>query len=224
MPTLLSISKQISFLLRRQFRWDILKFKSSMAGAPSRSPFLRRALHVLYWCPLGIAFTEYFYTLKVIRGRSMQPTLNPDTSRWNDIVILDRFSVGTGEPLERGDVVSLRDPTNSSKTIVKRVVAVASDTIRTLPPYPVIETIVPEGHIWVEGDEPFRSLDSNTFGPVPLALVDAKIYRIIWPIHRIGPLKWSTPLAMSPVVHHSESQSPGDSDMDENEGSIDGKR
>lgn len=51
-----------------------------------------------------------------------------------------------------------RDPTNSSKTIVKRVVAVASDTIRTLPPYPVIETIVPEGHIWVEGRKPLASL------------------------------------------------------------------
>jgi len=43
--------------------------------------------------------------------------------------------------------------------------------------------------MWVEGDEPFRTLDSNTFGPVPLGLVDAKLSYIIWPLHRAGPLK-----------------------------------
>lgn len=50
--------------------------------------------------------------------------------------------------------------------IVKRVVALADDVVQTLPPYPDTEVLVPEGHIWVEGDEPFRTLDSNTFGPV----------------------------------------------------------
>lgn len=50
--------------------------------------------------------------------------------------------------------------------IVKRVVAVADDVVQSLPPYPNTEVHVPEGHIWVEGDEPFRTLDSNTFGPV----------------------------------------------------------
>lgn len=68
--------------------------------------------------------------------------------------------------------------------IVKRVIAVAGDIIKTLPPYPEPEVLVPEGHIWVEGedvlycvmhyhsltkfagDEPFRTLDSNKFGPV----------------------------------------------------------
>lgn len=50
--------------------------------------------------------------------------------------------------------------------IVKRVVAVADDVVQTLPPYLEAEVRVPEGHIWVEGDEPFRTLDSNTFGPV----------------------------------------------------------
>lgn len=50
--------------------------------------------------------------------------------------------------------------------IVKRVVAVVDDVVQTLPPYPDHEVRVPEGHIWVEGDEPFRTLDSNTFGSV----------------------------------------------------------
>jgi inner membrane protease subunit 2 len=148
-----------------------------------------RPLRVLYWLPLGLAFTHYCYAIKTVRGRSMQPTLNPDTSPSHDVVVFDRLSVRSGRPIAIGDVVSLRDPVDSRKMIVKRVVALADDVVRTLPPYPDTEVLVPEGHIWVEGDEPFRTLDSNTFGPVPLGLVDAKLSYIIWPLHRAGPLK-----------------------------------
>jgi type IV secretory pathway protease TraF len=30
---------------------------------------------------------------------------------------------------------------------------------------------VPPGQVWLEGDNPFNSTDSRTYGPVPLALV-----------------------------------------------------
>jgi hypothetical protein len=33
---------------------------------------LKRAFRVLYWLPLATAFTHYFYTIKTVRGRSMQ--------------------------------------------------------------------------------------------------------------------------------------------------------
>ncbi|KAL4075961.1 peptidase S24/S26A/S26B/S26C [Scleroderma citrinum] len=161
---------------------------------------MKRVLRVLYWSPLPLAFTQYFYTVKTIRGRSMQPTFNPDTSTWNDIVVFDRTSVKSGSPVSRGDIISLKNPTDDGKTLIKRVVAVAGDTIKTLPPYPLNEVVVPEGHIWVEGDQPFRSLDSNSFGPIPLALVDAKPCYIVWPLHRLGPLKGSTPLAANTGV------------------------
>ena len=45
-----------------------------------------------------------------------------------------------------------RDPINGRKMIVKRIVAVAGDVIKTLPPYPDAEVLVPEGHVWVEGE------------------------------------------------------------------------
>ena len=40
--------------------------------------------------------------------------------------------------------------------------------VQTLPPYPEKEVVVPEGHAWVEGDESFRTWDSNKWGPVRL--------------------------------------------------------
>ena len=80
------------------------------------------------------------------------------------------------------DLLVQRNPLDGKKTLIKRVIAVAGDTIKTLPPYPCNEVTVPEGHVWVEGekflswcfggliffrgDQPFRSLDSNSFGPV----------------------------------------------------------
>ncbi|KAH9938556.1 peptidase S24/S26A/S26B/S26C [Fomitopsis serialis] len=117
----------------------------------------------------------------------MQPTLNPDTSPWRDLVLFDRFSIRTLRKYERGDVVALASPLNS-KLLVKRIIALGGDTVKTLPPYPDAEVRIPPGHVWVEGDEPFHSEDSNTFGPVPLALIDSKLIWIVWPQQRFGPL------------------------------------
>lgn len=122
----------------------------------------------------------------------MQPTFNPDTSAWNDVVIFDRHSINSGKPILRGDIISLRDPIRQNRTIVKRVLAVPGDVVKTLPPHPQTEVLIPEGHIWVEGDEPFHSLDSNSFGPIPLALVDARLRCIIWPPRRFGVLRRPT--------------------------------
>jgi type IV secretory pathway protease TraF len=41
-----------------------------------------------------------------------------------------------------------------------------NDQVKTLPPYPDTEVVIPEGHGWLEGDAPFNSEDSNHFGPV----------------------------------------------------------
>ncbi|KAF8548250.1 hypothetical protein OG21DRAFT_1423396, partial [Imleria badia] len=45
--------------------------------------------------------------------------------------------------------------------------------IRTLPPYPDAEVLVPEGHFWVQSDEPFRTSDRNTFGTSTSPLLSA---------------------------------------------------
>ena len=77
-----------------------------------------------------------------------------------------------------------RSPQECGKLLVKRLIALPGDKVaslkpilvssapsdtnqvKTLPPYPDTEVIVPEGHGWLEGDAPFNSEDSNHFGPV----------------------------------------------------------
>lgn len=128
----------------------------------------------------------------------MQPTLNPDDSISNDVLLFDQYSMRAGRPINRGDIVALKDPMGGSKVIVKRIIAIEGDTVQTLPPYPDAEVVLPKGYVWVEGDEPFRTLDSNKFGPVPVSLIESRLTSIIWPLNRFGLVQpidkpiWST--------------------------------
>lgn len=51
------------------------KLHPPRAGSAYMSSSVKRGLRVLYWSPLGLAFTQYFYTVKTVRGRSMQVSL-----------------------------------------------------------------------------------------------------------------------------------------------------
>ncbi|KZT53312.1 LexA/Signal peptidase [Calocera cornea HHB12733] len=152
-------------------------------------PYARPAIEVLLWVPFGMMFTQLGYSLIKVRGNSMQPTFNPDPGFGKDIVLGNRY-VGRTEPtqLRRGDVVTLRDPTIPDLLITKRILALEGDVVRTLPPYPDTYVTIPPFHAWVEGDEPFRSSDSNHFGPVSLALVDSRVEAVVWPLSRARPL------------------------------------
>ncbi|KAJ8523526.1 hypothetical protein ONZ45_g40 [Pleurotus djamor] len=88
--------------------------------------------------------------------------------------------------------------------LVKRVLAIGGDIVQTLPPYPEPEVKVPEGHVWVEGDDSFHTDDSNRLGPIPSALIDSKLVCILWPLDRFGPVT-------VPDSHSLESINPADS-------------
>ena len=84
-----------------------------------------------------------------------------------------------------------RSPQECGKLLVKRLIALPGDKVaslkpiltspalsdtnqvKTLPPYPDTEVIIPEGHGWLEGDAPFNSEDSNHFGPVGVVFLHA---------------------------------------------------
>lgn len=74
-----------------------------------------------------------------------------------------------------------RSPSNPSSLLIKRLVALPKTLVRTLPPYSESTVRVPPGHCWIEGDERFHTRDSNTFGPVPLGLIESKVEYIVWP-------------------------------------------
>ncbi|CAG8516763.1 3582_t:CDS:2 [Paraglomus brasilianum] len=116
----------------------------------------------------------------------LQPTLNPDNNQLNrDLVLLNRLAA-LRHQYQRGDVVTLWSPTDPTRTIIKRIVAVEGDYVYPLKPHPKEIVRIPKGHCWIEGDENFHSKDSNIYGPVPLGLITAKVTHIVWPLSRLG--------------------------------------
>ncbi len=103
-----------------------------------------------------------------VTGSSMQPTL-----RSGDLVLCDRLAYGLWLPgcdwpclqwqrPRPGDVVLFWCPT-AGRVCIKRV---------ALPP--LDHAPLPPDQIWLLGDNSLTSLDSRTFGAVPLAYVHGR--------------------------------------------------
>ncbi|KAG1446831.1 hypothetical protein G6F56_009452 [Rhizopus delemar] len=103
-----------------------------------------------------------------------------------DIILLDKWT-STDHKFKRGQVVLLTSPTDPKRIITKRIIALPGDLVEPLRKKGE-KVPIPQGHCWIEGDEAFHSRDSNTFGPVPIGLINAKAKYILWPPSRFGPV------------------------------------
>jgi len=150
-------------------------------------------------------FIRYFIVeLYMVEGPSMRPTLVN-----SERLVVNKFIYRFKAP-EKGDVLVFRYPKDPSRDFIKRVIAVAGDTIEVKDshvfvngqllnePYILEKTIhnpyplatVPEGHIFVMGDNRNNSEDSRfkDVGFVPLEMVKGKAVMIFWPIDNIKTL------------------------------------
>lgn len=126
----------------------------------------------------------------------------------NDKVMVERVTYYTRTP-ERGDIVTFNDPELPSRTLIKRVIATAGQTVdlkdgvvyvdgvaqdepytRSLPSEPLTPALgadvsfpytVPAGCIWVMGDNRTHSADSRYFGAVRISEVTGKAICVYWP-------------------------------------------
>ena len=147
-----------------------------------------------------------------IPSGSMEETIMP-----GDMVFSEKISYYAREP-EPGDIVTFADPENADRTLIKRVIAkggqtvdlrdgaVYVDGVRLEEPYtngkeswPLASTApgvevdfpytVPEGCIWVMGDNRTSSQDSRHFGAVPISSVTGRAAMIYWPFSHFGLLE-----------------------------------
>lgn len=79
-------------------------------------------------------------------------------------------------PISVGDVVVVQHPSRKG-TVCKRVLGLPGDQILQRGIF-----VVPDGHLWLEGDNPLNSADSRTYGPVPAALLVGRVLCRIWPL------------------------------------------
>ncbi|XP_011047449.1 PREDICTED: mitochondrial inner membrane protease subunit 2 [Populus euphratica] len=134
---------------------------------------------------IGLTITDRYASIVPVRGGSMSPTFNPRTNTvlgsLDDRVLIEKFCLAKYK-FSHGDVVVFRSPSEHKQKLIKRIIGLPGDWIGT-PQNDVIK--IPEGHCWVEGDNPASSMDSRTFGPIPLGLVQGRATTIVWPPQRV---------------------------------------
>ena len=140
--------------------------------------FFQKLTNKFWFIPPLILLSSQFKIVSV-KGRSMSPTLNPNTHKENDYILtFATFNV------EKNDICVFIHPDYPNIMVCKRVEAVGGDLVLNNGK---VER-VPDGMFWATSDEPFHSSDSKDFGPVPLGLIKGKALGIVWPFDRFKSL------------------------------------
>ncbi len=138
----------------------------------------------------------------MVEGSSMYPTLVN-----HERLLVNKFTYFINDP-QKGEIIVFRYPKDQSRDFIKRVIATAGDTVEMRsgsvlvngsrieenytwkedPKGPNMsdfrKSVVPEGHIFVLGDNRNNSEDSRfaDVGFVPLDLVKGKASLVFWPL------------------------------------------
>ncbi|KAK9464141.1 peptidase S24/S26A/S26B/S26C [Lipomyces oligophaga] len=160
-------------------------FKSFLRN-PTFTYTAKTSLLALTWLPVVLYTANHVVWLGVIEGSSMTPTLNPESNGFiRDVALLWKFGAKNYNSYQRGEVVVLTNPRDPTAAVVKRIIAFEGETVKTRFPYPESTCVVPKCHFWVEGDN-IHSIDSNTYGPIPCGLIQARVTRIVFPFSRFA--------------------------------------
>ena len=136
--------------------------------------FARRGFEVGLSVAAAVGFHRYVGSPGVVQGASMLPTFPACCAVVWFSCIFRRLDIG--------DVISASSPGSGDETvgIVKRIRGVAGDVIFDEESGNFV--VVPEGHLWILGDNPAESRDSRSYGPIPISSVHAKVMCTLWPI------------------------------------------
>jgi signal peptidase I len=140
---------------------------------------------------------EAFY----IPSESMVPTLEV-----GDRVFVNKFIYRFSEP-QRGDIIVFQSMEGEEEELIKRVIGLPGDRVAVLDgvlfvngerweePYVNEQlpdnssyepTTVPEGAVFVMGDNRSNSRDSRFFGPVSREKIEGEAFVIFWPPSSVG--------------------------------------
>lgn len=150
---------------------------------------------------LIVALVIRTFVVEVYRvdGSSMENTLHTE-----ERVLVNKFIYLIREP-SYGEIIVFQYPRQPERDFIKRVVAVAGDTVELRAGqvyvneklYPEVTTVrmtdqdmqakvVPDGSVWVLGDNRNNSEDSRIFGQVPLKNIRGLAMARIWPLNRLS--------------------------------------
>jgi signal peptidase I len=157
---------------------------------------------------ISVVLNLFVVQVTEVRQQSMRTTLEQ-----NDRVLVSKLDYRFSAP-ERGDIIVFTPPTpDPTIPYVKRIIAVGGQTIdlrngnvfvngervdipqatgATQPQSPqvVYPFTVPDGQVFVMGDNRTFSSDSRTFGAVPVSNIIGKVILRFWPFDRLVFFEW----------------------------------
>lgn len=137
-----------------------------------------------------------------------------DTLVEGDRVLVNKLADGIDD-IGRGDIIVFKRPENGNEghpesdiqDLIKRVVGLPGDEIEardgvvyvndqrldepyvsSSPTQRLDPTTVPDGHVFVMGDNRTNSQDSRFFGPVPDGNIVGRAFLRVWPLSNVGRL------------------------------------
>jgi signal peptidase I len=155
---------------------------------------------------IAVVLIVFIYQPVKVEGTSMMPALT-DQERIFINKFTYRFGIGG---IERGDMVVFWFPLDTTKSYIKRVIALPGDSVEidrgmvSVNGKPLAEdyvpaeyrdhmsyrkTTIPPGNYFVLGDHRSSSNDSRAWGPVERKYIYGKAVFVYWPIEKMGRLR-----------------------------------
>lgn len=155
---------------------------------------------------LATLFTRFVMQPYEIPSGSMEQTIEV-----GDRIFSEKVSYAFGEP-KQGDIVTFEDPADSERVLIKRVIATGGQTVDLRDGVVYVDGVpldepytlgkpsndlnsgieypytVPDGCVWVMGDNRTNSADSRAFGSITLDSITGRAVLRYWPLDRIGTL------------------------------------
>ncbi len=154
------------------------------------------------------ALRTFVFQAYEIPSGSMEETIMTD-----DMVFAEKVTLNFEDP-QQGDILTFKDPQVPGRILIKRCIAIAGQTVTIddggivyvdgvaldepytngKPSYPLDSDItypyvIPEGHLWMMGDNRTNSQDSRDYGAIPISSVTGVAVVVYWPLNNIGLLK-----------------------------------
>lgn len=175
------------------------------AGNRKISEALDWFLHIAVAVVVSLLFVTFVAQRTVVHDVSMEPTLKA-----GDNLLVEKLGPRFGW-LRRGDIIIFRFP-GEEKLLIKRLVAMEGDRVQVidgkmyvngelsliglpeepetpqgdLPEY--TDLTVPEGMVYILGDNRMHSLDSTDFGPIDRNWITGRAIFRFFPFNRFGTL------------------------------------
>lgn len=164
---------------------------------------------VVFIASIFLVFYLFIVQPNQVKGASMENTFHS-----GEYIFTSKVSYKFA-PIKKGDVVIFKSPKNNDIELIKRVIALPGDTIsiqnervyvngrqieepyiksptNLIPGGSVIEgaqITIPEGSMFVMGDNRGASSDSREFGPVPETLLIGQVIYRYFPFDTMGAIK-----------------------------------